>query len=480
MRLRSLIRPCSLYGQLMLALLLGAAVLQGVNFFAVCYIQRDYSLEVLKVKYDYDATIFLALQKIPPERRMSFLNKIAQSHDTLNLSARFDIIQTPPDWNSDRSWKTDAKIEEMKMAMAAGAAKGIVDIQARLVKPWTPGAGEMGYKRNEFPLLQTAVQIDDENWLEITQPLHVQNQWALWMQRLFLLLESIILSAAVILLIKRATGPLRRFASVADAFGSNPEMVPPLEEIGNKEIREAAQSFNRMRQRICDNMNERNRMLEAMGHDLRTPLARAQLRLEKVKPEELQSQLTANINEIQSIVEQGLELARSLHTSERAVRLDVVAFVQSLVDDAAEGGADVSLDIPDDVPELVMLARPTSLKRALDNLIGNAVKYAGNAKVSIVKQGKTVAIDVDDDGPGIPEELLQKVCEPYYRLEASRNRDSGGTGLGLAIARNMVLLNNGTLTLSNRPEGGLRARIMLTVLDSSAEKLLQDLCYPDA
>lgn len=206
-------------------------------------------------------------------------------------------------------------------------------------------------------------------------------------------------------------------------------------------------------------------MLEAMGHDLRTPLARIQLRLGKIEPRELREKFAANIEEIRSIIEQGLELARSLHTSERAVPMDIVAFVESVADDMERGEGEIRLgSLPEEDTPLLVCARPICLKRCIENLLTNAVKYAGGAVISVASDRENVSIRIEDEGPGIPEELLEKVFEPYYRLERSRNRESGGTGLGLSIARNMVLLNDGSLVLKNRPRGGLCAVITLPVM----------------
>ena len=213
---------------------------------------------------------------------------------------------------------------------------------------------------------------------------------------------------------------------------------------------------------------ERDNMLEAMGHDLRTPLARVQLRLDSIEPPELREKFAANIEEIRSIVEQGLELARSLRTSEKAVPMDAAAFAASVADDmAANGGAVTFAEAADCGEPPLVAARPTCLRRAVENLAGNALKYAGGAELSVERRGESVIIRVEDRGPGIPPELLEKVFEPYFRVEGSRSRGTGGTGLGLTIARNMVLLNNGSLTLENREGGGLRAVITLPALKTA-------------
>ena len=234
-----------------------------------------------------------------------------------------------------------------------------------------------------------------------------------------------------------------------------------LPEEGVKEIRNASHSFNLMREQVLGNLEERNRMFSAMTHDLRTPLTKLQLRLERVQPQELREKLQATTAEMSSIIVQGLEFARSLTTNEKPIRLELVSFLQSLVDDATDVGGKVALQCEGIGEEktVVVSARTLCLRRCLENLISNANKYAGEAKVVLQKDAEGVVISVLDNGPGIPEEKLETVFEPYYRLESSRNSTTGGTGLGLCIARNMAALNGAELTLTNREEGGLCAQV---------------------
>ncbi|UQZ88567.1 hypothetical protein C4J81_04845 [Deltaproteobacteria bacterium Smac51] len=455
--------PDSLCGQLLLTLLLSAIVLQGINLYAVCYIQHSYNREVHTVRYDYNSSIYMALSNMEPEQRVIFLDGLSKSQAALSQPFQFVITSHAPAWQTDSSDIAGEATEKMGKALSAAGADG-VQIRARMLEKSAPDAAHPFYSGSRFPLVQMILQMDDQSWLKITQPIYISNTSAVWWQRLFILMESILFSVVTFVLIIQATKPLSRMVQAAEAFGRNPESAQPLPEAGGREIREASQSFNRMRERICNNLSERNRMLEAMGHDLRTPLARIHLRADKIQPDSLREQFVANIQEIQSIIEQGLELARSLHTSEKPVPLDVAAFTQSIVDDLEAQGQSVFMEeaADDESAPLLVLARPTCLRRCLENLLTNAVKYGTKARISITRLGDDkVAIDVADEGPGIPEELLEKVFEPYYRLERSRNRESGGTGLGLSIARNMVLLNNGFLSLSNRPEGGLLARITL-------------------
>ncbi|MDO5115652.1 MAG: ATP-binding protein [Synergistaceae bacterium] len=462
-RLCRAIRPDSLFGLILLILVLGAAANQFMNFYAVCSIQHASAREVLGIGHDYIASVYQALNMMEAPHRDAYLKGLADTRDRLEKPFRFRVIPEP-EWQSQDYYKA----ENMKKALSEIIGKAgmeIPEIRVRMLKPGSPEESSPDYAGYFFPMLQVAIRMEDGRWLELVQPLMITDDRLIWRQRIFVFLESLIFSLIVIVLIRCATRPIERLAQEAERFGRNPEAARPLDECGSREIREAAQSFNRMRARICESLNERNAMLEAMGHDLRTPLARIQLRLDRIEPDELRERFAANVEEIRSIIEQGLELARSLHTSEKAAPLDVVAFVESIADDM-EGGAVRIGDMPEDESPLLVCARPTCLRRSIENLLTNAVNYAGGAVISVEKEKSKVVIRVEDDGPGIPEELLEKVFEPYYRLEGSRNRESGGTGLGLSIARNMVLLNDGSLVLKNRPQGGLCAIITLSAAET--------------
>ncbi|MDL2264160.1 HAMP domain-containing protein [Synergistaceae bacterium OttesenSCG-928-I11] len=470
-RFLKMLRPDSLFGQLLLVTIVGAVLLQCVNFFAVHSIQKSYAKEFLSIGHDYVISMYHTIRYTDREGRLRLVEDIARTRGLLEKPFRVRILTERPEWETQDYYKAAGVRKALQTAMRANDIDR-AEIRSRVLDETSPEASDPHYGGYLFPLLQVVIRMDDDIWLELVQPMILTDLNLIRRQRELILVGTLVISFATIFLIRRATKPLHKLRQAAEAFGRCPESAVPLEESGSIEVREAAQSFNRMRKRICDNMSERNSMLEAMGHDLRTPLARIQLRLDKIKPDELREKFRANIDEIQSIVEQGVELAQSLHSSEAFSPLDVTAFVWTLVDDMeAQGENVVSGDMPpDDEAPLVVMARPTSLKRCVENLLTNAVKYAGNARISVSSDDAFVTIDVDDDGPGIPAEMLEKVFEPYCRLEYSRNRGSGGTGLGLSIAYNMALLNNGTIRLSNRPEGGLRARVAIPRADARGRK----------
>lgn len=251
--------------------------------------------------------------------------------------------------------------------------------------------------------------------------------------------------------------PLKRLAQAATELGNDIER-PPLAERGALEIRQAAAAFNAMQSRIRHHIKQRAHILGAITHDLQTPLTRLRLRLEKVEDAELREKLINDLSAMQSMVREGLDLARSMDSAEPPQPLDLDSLIDSVCTDATDAGQPVTID---GKTRASLLARPLALRRCLTNLIDNAVKYGQYAHVTAERDGAFAIIRIKDGGPGIPESELEKVFDPFYRLENSRSRDTGGTGLGLTIARNIAEQHGGTIRLQNRPEGGLEVILSL-------------------
>jgi signal transduction histidine kinase len=267
--------------------------------------------------------------------------------------------------------------------------------------------------------------------------------------------------------VRIALRPLRRLAEAVDGFGRD-IAHPPMDEAGPSEVRRAAQAFNAMQERIRGHMAERARILAAVAHDLKTPLTRMRLRLEKCADEALKERLQADLAAMQALLDEGLELARSLDAGEPAQVVALDALLQSQCDDAADAGLDVVYE--GEEGGVLVLGRPGALGRVFANLIDNAVKYGGHARVRLERAGGQVRVSVVDGGPGVPEASLEEVLKPFVRLEASRSRDSGGTGLGLAIAANLLRGEQGRLALRNRREGGLEAQVELPLAPAETRR----------
>jgi signal transduction histidine kinase len=277
----------------------------------------------------------------------------------------------------------------------------------------------------------------------------------------YLLMFLLSIGALAYVVARMTTRPLKQLAQAAEQLGNDIDR-PPLVQQGTTEIRQATAAFNAMQARIRQNIQQRTQMLAAITHDLQTPLTRLRLRLEKVTEPELRDKLIGDLSATQAMVREGLDLARSIDSSEPMQALDIDSLLDSLCSDAADAGQDVTLH---GKCSLSVMARPGALRRCLTNLIDNAVKYGQHAQVTVQREqigGRMWArIRIRDGGPGIPADELQKVFEPFYRVEASRSRDTGGTGLGLTIARNIAEQHGGSIALANRPEGGLEVMLDL-------------------
>ncbi len=262
----------------------------------------------------------------------------------------------------------------------------------------------------------------------------------------YLLIFLICVATLAFLIAHLATKPIRTLAQAAQDLGRDLERPHLSEDKGPIEVREAASAFNNMQSQIRHFVEERTYMLAAIAHDLQTPLTRLRLRLEKVADETLRTKLINDLALTQDIVKEGLDLARSFYVEEPYELMDMDSLIDTLCNDATDAGLEVSQSGKVGVPVMV---RPNALRRCLLNLIDNAVKYGEFAHISVKREGQKVTVTIIDGGPGIPEHQLQKVLQPFMRLEDSRSRASGGTGLGLTIAKNIAEKHRGTLRLRN-------------------------------
>ena len=255
----------------------------------------------------------------------------------------------------------------------------------------------------------------------------------------------------------RMTRPLRRFAEAADRLGLDAG-PPPLPEYGSRELRQATRAFNRMTERIRRLVDDRTLLLAAVSHDLRTMLTRLRLRTEFIKDREQREKAATDLDEMKAMLDATLAFARDDAADEHPVPVDLAVLLRSLTDDLANIGRPASYDGPD---RLAVPGRPVALRRLFGNLLYNALRYGAEARAALQQVDHRIEVLIEDRGPGIPEALRERVFDPFFRLEASRNRDTGGSGLGLAVVRAIVQRHDGTIGLEDRPGGGLRVRVTL-------------------
>lgn len=276
------------------------------------------------------------------------------------------------------------------------------------------------------------------------------------------LLSSLaVLLAAVIAVslvaVRWATRPLNALADAADELGRNIDRAP-MQEKGPVEVVRAARAFNEMQQRLASYIRERTATLAAMSHDLKTPVSRLRLRAELLEDSEVKKKIAQDLEEMECMIQGTLEFMRGGQSAEKAQPVDVKALLESLQADAQITGAEVAIEGAAARP---YVGRPQALKRCLGNLLDNALKYGKSALLLVDDAPERLIIRVRDHGPGIPEPELERVFEPFYRLEGSRSRDTGGTGLGLSIARQIAQAHGGSLNLHNLEQGGLEAALTL-------------------
>jgi len=278
-------------------------------------------------------------------------------------------------------------------------------------------------------------------------------------RNLFLNLTLLVLLLVIVLYLaaRNITRPLSDLAHAADSVGRDARPAPQLAERGARELRDAARAFNTMQDRLHRYLDSRTRVLAAMSHDLKTPLTRLRLQVEALENPPMQARIGRELDEMESMVREALSLFRGLDDGEPTAAIEVGELLAQIRDEFRDMGAAVTVSGNALRP---FTAKPQALKRCLTNLIANAVKFGTRADVHI-EDGADLVVRVRDAGPGIPEEELERVFEPFYRLESSRNRDSGGTGLGLSIARDVAQAHGGSLKLANLQGGGLEATLRL-------------------
>ncbi|MFP1681908.1 ATP-binding protein [Alloalcanivorax sp. C16-1] len=335
------------------------------------------------------------------------------------------------------------------------------DTRILVVQPdqWPAHGGQRGY------LL--AIQLGDGSWLAFDAP---YRSWGLApLPRMLISLGLVLISTLLVAAVatRRLARPLQAFTRAARRFGADMR-APPIDPQGPYELREATLAFNAMQARIQRLVSDRTQMLAAISHDLRAPLTRMRLRGEFIRDRKQQSRLFRDIDEMQAMINAALVFFRDDTLKESPTPFDLGELLLTLVEDYTDQGLPVRYE---EAGKRVHVGRPMALKRALTNLIDNALKYAGAATVTLGRADGRILIRVCDRGPGLPEAQLEKVMEPFYRLEGSRNRSTGGVGLGLATARAVLSEEGGSLTLSNRPGGGLCATLTLPEGEGQAAAL---------
>ncbi|MGF6244615.1 signal transduction histidine kinase [Paraburkholderia sp. GAS38] len=426
--------PRTLFARLALILFVGLALAQTLSVW-LTMTERDQTMNNVMMGYiEREVTSSVALlDHLPPDERAEWLPRLARR------TYRFILGPGVPGAAPDA-------------ALSARVAQSIADgIGKRypLTVNAVPGQPER---------LQVHLRLSDGSPLTIDYQPMAGAPLSPWLA-VVLVLQLIVLAACCWLAVRVATRPLSHLARAADTLGPDLK-AERLPEDGPDEVARAARAFNAMHDRVKLYMTERLQILAAISHDLQTPITRMRLRVDVMDDDAQGAKLRQDLQEMETMVKEGVTYARTMHgATEVPIRIDPDALFDSLVCDYLDAGKDVSLH---GQVATSLITRPQALRRIVGNLVDNALKFGGAAEIAVAAaQGGEVTISVFDRGPGIPAESLEAVFEPFVRLEGSRNRHTGGTGLGLAIARQLALAMDAALSLHNRPEGGLEARLVL-------------------
>lgn len=433
--------PRSLFGRLTLIWLLGLAVVLAVSSWIYLGERGRAARNTMFEHMAQDVVTVVALMdSLPVGERAAALQRLERSH------YRFVLAPLPEGKPLGEDFAHPAWIR-----LREGLTGRPLEMRAALAADLRP------HRLHRHPTLYLGTRLADGSpfLVEAMAPLPTTPP-ARTLAAMAALVGGVIL--VTLFAVRIATRPLSRLAQAAEALGEDLER-PPLAEEGPVEVRRAAVAFNWMQTRLRGLFAERTRILAAISHDLQTPLTRLRLRAELMDDESLRDKMLADLSAMQALVEEGLAYAgSSAAPQEAAILTDLDALAASLVADYTDAGQPVSLL---GLSGRRVRTRPRTLRRLLGNLVDNALKFGGSAELVLESADGLPAIAVRDRGPGIPEAELDKVFEPFYRLESSRNRETGGTGLGLAIARQLARALDAELILRNLAEGGLEARVTL-------------------
>jgi signal transduction histidine kinase len=462
----------SLAGQMVVLLLLALVVSHAIGF----YIYRDERTQVIRgaLKEEFlarTAAVTRLLDATPADLHGEILRaggsgitrywltpeaeqtpvwqEHAMSHLMQALPARMRADQPAPPTDVDHPatnpYLAGTKLRPMQNVQWETLAGGA----------WPLGREAKLLQLNDWNGFGLAVPLSNGVWLNAVYSKPVLVPGSTYQTFLSLGIAALALTFVALMMARWIAYPLRQITQAAEKIGVGEE-VEPIRECGPDDLRGTAAAFNRMQTRLRRFIEDRTRMLAAVGHDLRTPITSMRLRAEFVADEETRGKLIASLDEMQAMTEATLAFARDDATQEDTRAVDLSALLESLCNDLADLGWDVTFKNGEKIP---FRCRPDALRRAVRNLIENAVRYGERARVTLATRHDMVEIMVEDDGQGIPEAEFERVFQPFVRLEGSRNRQTGGVGLGLSIARSIVRGHGGDIVLFNG--SGLHALVKL-------------------
>ena len=427
--------PASLRSRLMLMIFFTLLLANALTLSLLLYERMSSARSVMLGNLEYDvATSVAILDRLPAAERPQWLARLARGNYRYRLSA--GVSGHYPD-----SWRSRDAVRSLQEALSGSYPVSIIAV---------PGPREH---------IQAHITLHDGAPLSI-------DLWprlpaiARWLPAV-LIVQFLLLLACAWYAVRQVVRPMTRFTRAIDALQPANSAPGMMAEQGPVEVQHAARAFNAMQTRIRDHLQERARILAAISHDLQTPITRMKLRVEMAGEPELRDKLLNDLDSMTRLVREGIAYARSSESLEETpLKLELNAWVNSIACDYQDIGKNVQLQAND--TRLPIVTRPQALRRVMTNLLDNALKFGEYAVIAIDNSSsEEVVVHITDGGPGIPDDELEAVLQPFYRVETSRNRDTGGTGLGLAIAAQLTAQLEGKLNLTNRAGGGLDVSITL-------------------
>ncbi|QHG64399.1 ATP-binding protein [Pseudomonas putida] len=410
-------------------------------------------------------SLLLSVWAQPPLLESGVIEKVAtvtRILDAAPVAQRASIASAAGDGSYSVQWLRSHDEAGMPELVDAEFRQGTPTLRALLKRP---DARIEAFEPSDLLEYEPArgyalmIELSDKSWVLYRA---TDRSWGLdELPRNLIILTLMLLSSLVVALFatRYLARPLERFAEGARRFGKDFN-APPIPVVGPHDLRQAILAFNATQAQLKHFVNDRTQMLAAISHDLRAPLTRMRLRGEFIEDAELQAKLFKDVDEMQAMVDAALEFFRDDARLEQTTPFDLAEMLQTVVDDFKDAGIKVALDAP---RRCVYVGRPVGIKRVLVNLVDNAVKYGLAPEMRLAVTAEQLEITVLDRGPGIAPELQERVFAPFFRIEGSRNRDTGGVGLGLPAVRAIVLEQGGSVTLANRPGGGLQVKVSLPV-----------------
>lgn len=459
--------PRSLFGRLTLVLLTGLTLTLLLSSWVQMRDRAETVYQAIQIDLiQRTAGIVRLMDALVPEERARLLPLLSTPQTRIGLAN--DPVKFVVD---DDGPRVAARLVHRQLHEALGENRPIhVELEGTLMvdpmgtsgAPHPMGSETQSKHAEQSPhamasLFFIQVRLADGRWIWFER--RVPRDLLDWPVRVVIMLGILLVGVMLLSLVavRWVVQPLHRLRAAADALGKDIRR-PPVPETGPIEVTQTSRAFNLMQQRLARFIEDRGRILAAVSHDLKTPLTRIRLRADLLDDEELAQKIRTDLDEMQTMVDATLDFMRGTESREETRSLDLMALLESMRDDALETGERVTLSGQIERP---YPGKPLALKRCIGNLIQNAVRYGSEAAIQAEDSETTVILRIADKGPGIPPEQMDKVFEPFHRLEDSRARQTGGTGLGLGIARNIARAHGGDLVLHNHPDGGLIAELTL-------------------